>query len=180
MKPLKNPPLAWCGLYLSYSLYLFTIPCALISLNSDTWDFRVSDMKFHHIGIAVKELEASCSFFENILARQFSEPEIVDSQKVRVCYAGTIELVEATQEQSPLYAMMRHPILNFIEKNGEGVHHLCFEVEDMDATLEELSNKGIKTLTEKPQQGSSNSRIIFLNPKSCNNLLIELKETINE
>lgn len=137
-------------------------------------------MKLHHIGIAVKELEAACSFFENILGRQFSEPEIVDSQKVRVSYAGTIELIQANQEQSPLHSMMKHPILNFIEKNGEGVHHLCFEVEDMDAALEELTNKGIKTLTEKTQQGRSNSKIIFLNPKFCNDLLIELKEVRNE
>lgn len=137
-------------------------------------------MKLHHIGIAVAELEAARSFFENILGIQFSEPEIVDSQKVRVSYAGTIELIQATQEQSPLHSMMKHPILNFIEKNGEGVHHLCFEVEDMDIALDELTNKGIKTLTEKPQQGSNNSRIIFLNPKFCNDLLIELKEIRNE
>jgi methylmalonyl-CoA/ethylmalonyl-CoA epimerase len=137
-------------------------------------------MKLHHIGIAVKELEAASSFLENILRRQFSEPEIVDSQKVKVSYAGNIELIQATQDQSPLHSMMKHPILNFIEKNGEGVHHLCFEVEDLDAALEELTSKGIKTLTEKPQQGSSNSRIIFLNPKFCNNMLIELKEVRNE
>lgn len=137
-------------------------------------------MKLHHIGIAVKELEAACSFFENIFCKQFSEPEIVDSQKVMVSYAGAIELIQATQEQAPLYPMLKHPILNFIEKNGEGLHHLCFEVEDMDAALNKLNSEGIQTLTEKPQLGSSNSRIIFINPKFCNGLLIELKEVNSE
>jgi methylmalonyl-CoA/ethylmalonyl-CoA epimerase len=133
-------------------------------------------MKLHHIGIAVKEIEAACSFFENLFGWEFSKPEIVDSQKVRVSFADNIELLEATQEQSPLHSMMKHPILNFLDKNGEGIHHLCFEVEEIDVAIEELRGKGIKTLTPKPQQGSNNSRIIFLNPKFCNNLLIELKE----
>ena len=133
-------------------------------------------MKLNHIGIAVRDIEVATTIFEEILGQSFSEAEVVDSQKVKVKYAGVIELIQAIQDHSPLYSMMRHPVLNFIEKKGEGLHHLCFEVDDLDVFIARLAERGVFALTKDPQEGSGNSRVIFLNPKFCNGLLIELKE----
>lgn len=133
-------------------------------------------MKLHHIGIAVKDIESSTKVFSKILGKEFSEPEMVESEMVLTSFAGILELIQATQENSPKLPMMPHPILKFIETNGEGIQHLCYEVDDLEQTIERLRGEGVETLTTEPQLGSHNMKVIFLNPKHCNNILIELTE----
>lgn len=137
-------------------------------------------MKLHHIGLAVKDLEKSMTLFSEILGGTFSEPEEIKSEKVKASFSGEIELLQATDRQSPRHPMMQHPILNFLERNGEGVHHLCYEVGDLDKALERLSSQGIEALQDKPGKGCKGSRVIFLNPKHTNNVLIELMEVAHD
>lgn len=126
--------------------------------------------KIEHIGIAVKDLKASNLLFENILGMPHYKMETVASEGVTTSFfdLGThkIELLEATEANSP--------IAKFIAKKGEGVHHIAFEVENIEAELARLKAEGFELIHETPKEGADNKRIAFLQPKTTNGVLIEL------
>lgn len=137
-------------------------------------------IRLHHIGIAVADLDRAKSVLENFPGINFSAPEEVESQKVRVAFAetegGSLELIQATAARSPLFPLADHPILSFIEKHGEGFHHICLQVENLEETISQLKESGIRPLSGDIAEGSGGGRVVFLNPNDCNGLLIELRE----
>lgn len=126
--------------------------------------------KIEHIGIAVKDLEAANALFEKLLGTPSYKEEEVPSEGVRTSFfrAGPnkVELLQATAEGSP--------IAGFIDKRGEGVHHIAFEVEDIKAEVQRLKAEGFQVLNEEPRKGADNKLVVFIHPKSCNGVLIEL------
>ena len=128
--------------------------------------------KVDHIGVAVSNLEESVQFYEEILGLKLQGIETVEEQKVKVAFLPVgdteIELLEATTPDSP--------IAIFIEKKGQGVQHIAFRVENIEKALEEMKEKGIRLIDEKPRYGAGGARIAFLHPKSTNGVLIELCE----
>ena len=128
--------------------------------------------KIDHIGIAVKNLDEAIAFYEGILGLTVTEIEEVPEQKVRVAFLPTgdseVELLESTSPDGP--------ISRFIEKNGEGVQHIAFRVDNLEKKLEELKSKGIRLIDEKPRRGAGGALIAFLHPKSTFGTLIEICE----
>ena len=126
--------------------------------------------KINHIGIAVKSLEASIPLYRDQLGMEFEGTEEVAEQKVKVAFLkigeSRIELLEPTAEDSP--------VAKFLEKNGEGIHHMAYEVEDIEATLAELKQKEVRLIDEKPRRGAHNSLIAFLHPKATGGVLTEI------
>jgi methylmalonyl-CoA/ethylmalonyl-CoA epimerase len=126
--------------------------------------------KIEHIGIAVKDLNTSNDLFKKLLGVPHYKTEQVPSEGVTTSFfdVGThkIELLEATDANSP--------IAKFIAKKGEGVHHIAFEVEDIDVELTRLKTEGFELIHETAKEGADNKRIAFLHPKSTNGVLIEL------
>lgn len=126
--------------------------------------------KVDHIGIAVRNLEESLKFYETALGLKSVGTEVVAEQKVRVAFLPTgdseVELLEATAEDSP--------IAKFIEKNGEGVQHIAYRVDDIEAAIAEMKEKGIRMIDEKPRYGAGGAKIAFCHPKSTGGVLIEL------
>jgi len=126
--------------------------------------------KINHIGIAVKSLEESIPFYRDQLSMPFAGIEEVAEQKVRVAMLqvgeSKIELLEPTSDDSP--------VAKFIEKNGPGIHHLAYEVEDLEAAIARLMAEGARMIDEKPRAGAHGSRIAFVHPKSSNGVLTEL------
>ena len=126
--------------------------------------------KVEHIGIAVKDLKASNLLFEALLGVPHYKTEAVVSEGVTTSFfdVGThkIELLEATHPNSP--------IAKFIAKKGEGVHHIAFEVENLEVELARLKAEGFELIHETPKEGADNKRIAFLHPKTTNGVLIEL------
>jgi methylmalonyl-CoA/ethylmalonyl-CoA epimerase len=126
--------------------------------------------KVDHIGIAVKDLDETLKFYEEILGIKCVSTEVVEEQKVKVAFLPIgdteVELLESTEENGP--------IAKFIEKKGEGIQHIAYKVEDIEKTLEELKAKGIKLIDEKPRYGAGGAKIAFLHPKSTFGVLIEL------
>jgi methylmalonyl-CoA/ethylmalonyl-CoA epimerase len=127
-------------------------------------------MKLEHIGIAVKDLDASNKLFETLFNQAPYKTEGVESEGVRTSFFKTgeskIELLEATHPESP--------IAKFIEKKGEGIHHLAFEVTDIEEEVARLQAAGYTLITSVPKDGADNKRIVFLHPKSTNGVLVEL------
>ncbi len=127
-------------------------------------------MKIEHIGIAVKELCISVPLFEQLLNTPCYKTEVVAAEGVSTAFFHTgeskIELLEATSESSP--------IAKFIAKKGEGIHHIAFEVENIEAEMERLSALGFELLNAVPKKGADNKLVCFLHPKSTNGVLIEL------
>jgi len=127
-------------------------------------------MKVEHIGIAVKHLSTSIPLFEKLLNTPCYKTEAVESELVNTAFFKTgenkVELLEGYSPESPIY--------KFIEKKGEGMHHIAFEVEDIEAEMKRLVNEGFTLINEKPKQGADNKMICFLHPKSTNGVLIEL------
>ncbi len=125
--------------------------------------------KVSHIGVAVKDLERAKEIFRT-LGLEVEGEEVVEDQKVKVAFIPVgetrIELLEATSPDSP--------VAKFIEKRGEGVHHLALGVDNVEAMLEELKAKGVRLVDEKPRRGAHNTLIAFLHPKSTGGLLLEL------
>jgi len=128
-------------------------------------------LKVDHIGIAVKDLNESAQFYKN-LGLEMQGDETVDSQKVTVgflpCGESELELLEATSPDSP--------VAKFIEKNGEGIHHIALRVDDIEAAIEELKGKGVRLIDEVPRYGAGGGRIAFVHPKATKGVLLELVE----
>lgn len=128
--------------------------------------------KIEHIGIAVKDLETSNKVFAAIFGAAPYKAETVASEGVTTSFfqvgPNKIELLEATHPDSP--------IAKFIAKRGEGIHHIAFEVDDIEAEIARLQNEGFTLLHEQPKPGADNKRIAFMHPKSTNGVLIELCE----
>ena len=130
--------------------------------------------KIEHIGIAVKALEISNPIFEKLFGAPPYKSEEVESEGVRTSFflngPNKIELLEATNPDSP--------IAKFIEKKGEGIHHIAFDVEDIEAEIKRLQGEGFVILNEIPKKGADNKLVAFLHPKSTNGVLIELCQEI--
>jgi methylmalonyl-CoA/ethylmalonyl-CoA epimerase len=131
-------------------------------------------MKIEHIGIAVKELSTSIPLFEQLLNTPCYKTEGVETEGVNTAFFQTgdskIELLEATKENSP--------IAKFIAKKGEGIHHMAFEVENIEAEMKRLQALGFELLSDTPKPGADNKRVCFLHPKTTNGVLIELCQEI--
>lgn len=128
--------------------------------------------KLSHIGIAVKNLDTASALYKKLFNIEHVEMETVEEQKVRIAFFhigdASVELTEATSPDSP--------IAKFIEKRGEGVHHLSFEVDDIHAELARLKTEGFQLIDEQPRRGAGGYWIAFLHPKSTNGVLIELSQ----
>jgi len=130
--------------------------------------------KIEHIGIAVNSLEVSNLLFEKLLGTPPYKSEEVASEGVRTSFfmngPNKIELLEATSPNSP--------IAKFLEKKGEGIHHIAFEVTDIAAEIARLKAEGFTVLNETPKQGADNKLVAFLHPKGTNGVLVELCQEI--
>jgi methylmalonyl-CoA/ethylmalonyl-CoA epimerase len=128
--------------------------------------------KLEHIGIAVKDLDSSEALFSKLLNTTSYKRETVESEGVITSFFKVgdikIELLAATNAESP--------IAKFIEKKGEGLHHLAFEVNDIDAHLEEKEAAGFQLINTSAKDGADNKRIAFLHPKSTGGVLVEMCE----
>ena len=126
--------------------------------------------KIEHIGIAVKDLEAANETYAALLGTAHYKTETVESEGVDTSFfrvgESKIELLAATREDSP--------IAKFLEKRGEGIHHIAFEVKDIRAELQRLKSEGFVLLNEEPKKGADNKLVAFLHPKSANGVLVEL------
>ena len=131
-------------------------------------------LKIEHIGIAVKNIEQSNDLFAKLFGKVPYKLEKVESEAVSTSFfmlgENKIELLEATDANSP--------IAKFIEKKGEGIHHIAFEVADIQAEMKRLQNEGFTLLSEQPKKGADNKLICFLHPKGTNGVLIELCQEI--
>jgi methylmalonyl-CoA epimerase len=125
-----------------------------------------------HVGIAVRSLEQGLRFWSDALGMKVSGTEVVESEGVRVAFlpAGDsrLEILEPTRPDSP--------IARFLDKRGEGIHHLTLEVEDVQATLDRLRARAVPLLDETPRQGAGGSRVAFLHPRASGGVLVELVE----
>ena len=130
--------------------------------------------KIEHIGIAVKSLEASETVFTKLLGLAPYKTEVVKSENVSTLFFkvgdNKIELLEATSPDSP--------ITKFIEKRGEGIHHIAFDVDDIRAEMARLVEDGFTLLNTEPKNGADNKLVCFLHPKGTNGVLIELCQEI--
>lgn len=130
--------------------------------------------KIEHIGIAVHDLENSNELFSKLFGQPAYKTEELASEGVKtsffMCGPNKIELLEATNENSP--------IAKFLEKKGEGIHHIAFDVEDIYAEIERLKLEGFTVLNETPKKGADNKLVAFLHPKTTNGVLIELCQEI--
>ena len=126
--------------------------------------------KIEHIGIAVKDMESSNALFSKLFGAPEYKTETVESEGVKTaffkCGPNKIELLEATNPESP--------IAKFIDKKGEGIHHIAFDVDDIEAEITRLKAEGFVVLNETPKPGADNKLVAFLHPKSTNGVLIEL------
>lgn len=132
----------------------------------------------NHIGIAVKSIDAQRAFYEGVLGARFEGTEVVPDQNVRVAFYALgdaahpvrLELLEPTSAESPISA--------FIEKRGEGLHHVAYTVADLPARLAELKAAGVRLIDETPRTGARGVRIAFVHPKASMGVLTELCEHI--
>lgn len=126
--------------------------------------------KIEHIGIAVKNLEEANKTYETLLGAKPYKAETVESEGVATSFFETgpnkIELLAALHDDSP--------IAKFIAKKGEGIHHIAFAVDDIEAEMKRLQKEGFTLLNEKPKKGADNKLVAFLHPKSSHGVLVEL------
>lgn len=126
--------------------------------------------KINHIGIAVASLEETLPFYRDSLSMPFAGIEEVMEQKVRVAMLqvgeSKIELLEPTSPDSP--------VTKFLEKNGPGIHHVAYEVDDIESAIAGLTEKGVRMIDAVPRNGAHGTRIAFIHPKSSNGVLTEL------
>ena len=129
-------------------------------------------LKIDHIGVAVKSIEEVAKVYTELLGLEMHGIEEVQDQKVKVAFIpvgeSEFELLEATDPESS--------VAKFIEKRGEGIQHIALRVDDIEKALEELKQKGVKLIDEKPRYGAGGAKIAFIHPKSTNGVLIELCE----
>lgn len=127
-----------------------------------------------HIGIAVKNLDISNELFSKLFGEPNYKTEVVESEGVKTSFFkvgnNKIELLEATHEESP--------IAKFIEKKGEGIHHIAFQVDNIEAEIKRLKNEGFVVLSDVTKKGADNKLVVFLHPKTTNGVLIELCQEI--
>ena len=126
--------------------------------------------KIEHIGIAVKDIARAGMIYEKLLNTTVYQIESVASEGIRTaflkCGPNKIELLEPSSTDSPIH--------KFLEKRGEGIHHIAFDVEDIVAEMERLKREGFVLLNDQPKEGADNKLVCFLHPKSANGVLIEL------
>ena len=128
----------------------------------------------YHVAIAVRDLSAVEEVYKTALGLRVEHREVVEDQGVKTSMlvpenGGTaIELLEPMDENSP--------ISKFLDKRGEGIHHICFKVDDIEAVLERLKKQGVRLIDESPRPGAYNSRVAFIHPKAMNGVLVELAE----
>ncbi|UWY28970.1 methylmalonyl-CoA epimerase [Flavobacterium sp. TR2] len=130
--------------------------------------------KIEHIGIAVKNMDDANVLFEKMLGVPSYKMEAVESEGVLTSFFQTgnnkIELLVATNPESP--------IAKFLEKKGEGIHHIAFDVDDIEAEIARLKNEGFVLINETPKKGADNKLVVFLHPKNTNGVLVELCQEI--
>jgi methylmalonyl-CoA/ethylmalonyl-CoA epimerase len=128
--------------------------------------------KISHIGIAVASIEEATPFYRDVLGMEFEGTEVVAEQKVKVAFFAVgesrIELLEPTADDSP--------VAKFLAKNGPGVHHVAYEVADLQQRLAALKAEGVRLIDESPRTGAHSTRIAFLHPKASGGVLTELCE----
>jgi methylmalonyl-CoA/ethylmalonyl-CoA epimerase len=133
-------------------------------------------MKISHLGIAVKDLAAAETLFKKLLGEENVHHETVEEQGVTIASLrlgdSLIELTQATRDDSA--------IAKFIDKRGEGIHHVALEVDDIESELARLKREGFQLIDEKPRFGAHGMRIAFVHPKATNGVLIELCETVKK
>jgi methylmalonyl-CoA/ethylmalonyl-CoA epimerase len=129
-------------------------------------------LKIDHLGIAVNSIDQGKNFWTLALGLDFEGTETVSEQKVTTAFLpvgeSEVELLESTSPDGP--------IAKYLEKKGEGIQHVAFRVDNLEAALAELKEKGIRLIDEKPRNGAGGARIAFLHPKSTNGVLVELCE----
>lgn len=129
-------------------------------------------LKVDHIGIAVKSIDAAKKLYQDVLGLDYAGSETVEEQKVTTAFLpvgeSEVELLESTAPDGP--------VAKYIEKRGEGIQHIAFRVENIEAALAELKEKGIQLIDEKPRRGAGGAKIAFLHPKSTYGVLVELCE----
>jgi methylmalonyl-CoA/ethylmalonyl-CoA epimerase len=125
-----------------------------------------------HVAIAVKDLDAAVALYRDGLGLTLTHTEVVETEGVRVAIfgegAGRIELMEPTRPDSA--------VARFLEKKGEGLHHICVEVEDIEAAMGALKERGAPLLDEKPRPGSGGARVCFVHPRGTRGVLVELRQ----
>lgn len=128
--------------------------------------------KINHIAIAVSNIEESAKFYQNVLGLSLSDVEVVPAQKTRAGFfrigETNIELVQPSEPDSPL--------VKFLEAKGQGIHHICFEVDDVEAEVKAFLEKGAAMVDQKPRTGAHQTKVAFVHPKSSSGVLIELCE----
>lgn len=131
-------------------------------------------IRAEHIGIAVKDLSLSIPLFEKLLASPCYKKEIVESEHVQTAFfkkgETKIELLESLTPDGV--------IARYIDKKGEGMHHMAFEVEDIEAEMKRMTDEGFQLLNQVPKKGADNKLVCFLHPKTTNGILIELCQEI--
>lgn len=133
-------------------------------------------MHIDHIGIAVKDLDNAIKTYERLLNTGCYKQETIENEKVKTAFFETgeskVELLAATDSRSVIAA--------FIEKKGEGIHHIAFEVDDIIAEMERLQSEGFTILSEKPVKGADDKWIVFVHPKENHGVLVELCQSMNK
>lgn len=128
----------------------------------------------YHVAVAVRSIDEVEKVYETALGLKVGHREVVEDQGVRTSMllpekgGAAVELLEPLSDESP--------ISKFLEKRGEGIHHICFLVDDIEAALERLKKEGVRLIDESPRPGAYHSRVAFIHPKATNGVLIELAE----
>lgn len=132
----------------------------------------------YHVAVAVNDIDAVEKIYETALGLRVEHREVVEEQGVRTSMlvpekgGAAIELLEPLDENSP--------ITKFLNKKGEGIHHICFMVDDIESALERLKKEGVRLIDETPRPGAYNSKVAFIHPKAVNGVLIELAQLPEE
>jgi len=133
-------------------------------------------LKIDHLGIAVNSIESALKFYSEILGLKLEGEEVIADQKVKTAFLPIgdteVELLESIAPDGP--------VAKFVEKKGEGLHHIAFKVDGLDSVLRELEKKGVQLIDSTPRIGAGNKRIAFLHPKDTFGVLVELSEDIKK
>ena len=133
-------------------------------------------MKLDHLAIGVSNIQSALSIYKDLLKLEFIKIEIIENQNVKVAILNIsgikIELLEPINTNSPIY--------KFVQNSMSKLHHICFEVDDIKAVINNLLEKGAIIIDHKPRQGAHDTKVAFIHPKSSNNVLIELSEIPNK